>query len=179
MTTKKSAAKKLSKKVVDLDVDPWTDSEWTVVYGELKSGPGRPHVVKPIFKVVGEKLPKASLARVKAMVDEQSHDTKGVYFLHDSLGCARYAGRGKVFDRIEYRFDQHPLGLVYFSFYIIQDKKHEREIETALIRVASHSLVFNDRKIRASIEPGDVRDYEPGTCFVQRQRKKGPKLNQE
>ncbi len=46
----------------------------------------------------------------------------------------------------------------FFSFYLIKSKKHEREIETVLIRVASHLLMFNRRKKRDDIEPGDVRE---------------------
>jgi len=92
------------------------------------------------------------------------------------FGCARYAGRGQIFGRLSSHFKAHPTELVYFSFYIIGNKKHEREVETALIRVASHLLLFNSRKKRDDIEPGNVRDYEPGTLFFERQRKKGPKV---
>jgi hypothetical protein len=47
------------------------------------------------------------------------------------------------------------------------------EVETALIRVASRLLILNSHKKRDYIEPGDARDYEPGTLFFERQRKKG------
>ena len=66
-------------------------------------------------------------------------------------------------NRLRKHFKAHPDELVYFSSYLIKEKKHEREIETALIRVASHVLVFNERKKRDDIEPGDVRDHEAGT----------------
>jgi hypothetical protein len=62
---------------------------------------------------------------------------------------------------------------VYFSFYLIADKKHEREVETLLIRLGGAHLQFNDRKKRIDISPGNVRDYEAGTHYVERQRKKG------
>jgi len=151
----------------------FSEGPWKVVFGELRRGRGRPPNVKSVFLAFGEKLPKDSLDNVERAIKDQEISREGVYFTHDSLGCARYAGRGSVFTRLRARFKAHPNELLYYSFYLIADKQHEREIETALIRVASHLLVFNKRKKRDDIEPGDVRDYEAGTFYFERQRKKG------
>jgi hypothetical protein len=69
----------------------------------------------------------------------------------------------------------HSLELEYFSFYVVAEKKHEREIETLLIRAAGFLLEFNDRKKRNGIAPGSVNDYEPGTIFYERRYQKGAK----
>jgi len=53
--------------------------------------------------------------------------------------------------------------LRYFSFYVVLEKSHEREIETLLIRSSGPQLHFNSRKKRVDIQPGDIRDYEAGT----------------
>jgi hypothetical protein len=57
---------------------------------------------------------------------------------------------------------------VYFSFYVIKEKIHEREVETLLIRAAGPSLEFNTRKKRVGIRPGNVGDFEAGTLFFER-----------
>jgi hypothetical protein len=57
----------------------------------------------------------------------------------------------------------------------MSEKKHEREVETLLIRAAGFLLQFNDRKKRVGIAPGNVHDYEAGTFFYERQYKKGRK----
>ncbi len=69
----------------------------------------------------------------------------------------------------------HSLELQYFSLYIVAEKVHEREIETVLIRAGGAELHFNDRKKRVDIQPGNVRDYEAGTLFYERQRRRGRK----
>lgn len=89
------------------------------------------------------------------------------------MGAVRYAGRGAIFSRLRARKKAQRLELVYFSLYVIPHKKHEREIETLVIRAASHLLDFNSRKKRPTIEPGNVSDYEPGTRFYERQYKRG------
>lgn len=168
---RRKTSKKASTKTVTADI--FSEGTWKVVFGELKRGRGRPSGVKSVFLAFGEKLPKEALGEVEQAIIDEELSREGVYFAHDSLGCARYAGRGNVFSRLRSHFKSHPDELLYFSFYLIANKKHEREIETALIRVASHLLVFNERKKRADIEPGDVRDYEPGTFYFERQRKRG------
>ncbi len=92
---------------------------------------------------------------------------------HDSMGCPRYIGRGNVFQRLESRKKAKVLELQYFSFYLVSEKKHEREIETLLIRAAGFLLEFNSRKKRAGISHGNIRDYEAGTLFFERHYKRG------
>ena len=169
--SRKTSSKKASTKTPYEDV--FSEKQWKVVFGELKRGRGRPGTIKSVFLAFGEKLPRESLDSVEAKIIDEGLSREGVYFSRRLPGCARYAGRGSVFSRLRARFKTHPDELVYFSFYLIANKKHEREIETALIRVASHLLVFNERKKRDDIEPGDVRDYEAGTFYFERQRKRG------
>lgn len=107
----------------------------------------------------------------------QCFETSGIYVAHDSMGTARYVGRGNIFGRLRARKKQNGLELKYFSFYVIEDKKHEREVETVVIRAASHLLYFNERKKRPTVMPGNLSDYEPGTFFYERQKKKGKKPN--
>lgn len=146
---------------------------WTVHYGELRRGRGRPPKTEHLFRVVGEKLPYASLPAVKRHLRDEGHLAQGVYVAHDSMGCPRYSGRGNIFVRLEARKKAYPLELEYFSFYVVSEKKHEREVETLLIRAAGFLLEFNDRKKRIGIQAGNVRDYEAGTVFYERQRQRG------
>ncbi len=146
---------------------------WTVDYGELKRHQGNPGKVEHLFKVVGEKLPFEALSEVKEHLEQKGHSWQGVYVAHDSMGCPRYIGRGNIFERLKKRKAAHPLELEYFSFYVVAEKKHEREIETLLIRAAGFLLEFNDRKKRVGIAPGDIRDYEAGTVFYERKLRKG------
>src|SRR3546814_7967374 len=74
------------------------------------------------------------------------------------MGCPRYIGRGNIFARLEARKKAQELELEYFSFYVMLEKKHEREVETLLIRAAGFLLQFNDRKKRVGIDPGNVGD---------------------
>lgn len=136
---------------------------------------GRPDKVESIFKVVAEKIPFECLREIERDMNENALDTNGIYLAHDSMGAVRYAGRGNIFGRLAARKKAQELELMYFSFYVIPNNKHEREIETVIIRAASHLLDFNDRKKRPTILPGNVNDYEPGTYFYERQKKKGPK----
>jgi hypothetical protein len=93
------------------------------------------------------------------------------------MGYARYVGRGHIFTRLKSRAKQSALEIKYFSFYVVQAKLHEREIETLLIRVGAPMLYFNERKKRLSLSPGNIRDYEPGTQFYERNYKKGRKAS--
>ncbi len=159
---------------------------WTVQHGELKGKPvkGRPAKTpdpEHLFRVVGEKLPFSAISKVKAHLKAHLKDSaptapkepQGVYIAHDSMGCPRYIGRGSIFARLEARYKAQPIELEYFSFYVVSEKKHEREVETLMIRAAGFLLEFNTRKKRVGIAPGDVHDYEAGTIFYERQRKKG------
>jgi hypothetical protein len=47
------------------------------------------------------------------------------------------------------------------------------KIETLLIRAAGFLIEFNTRKKRVGIEHGNVRDFEAGTEFYERQTRKG------
>jgi hypothetical protein len=91
------------------------------------------------------------------------------------MGCPRYIGRGRIFQRLKACYKRQQLELRYFSFYVVADKKHERETETLLIRAAGPLLEFNERKKTVGVEPGSIYDFEAGTFFYERQRKKGRK----
>ncbi len=60
----------------------------------------------------------------------------------------------------------------YFSFFVVEEKIHEREIETIMIRAAGPLLDFNSQKVRNNIQAGNVRDFEAGTKYIERQYKK-------
>ncbi|MFZ4765274.1 MAG: hypothetical protein ACOYMN_10010 [Roseimicrobium sp.] len=166
-----STAKKISRKTEWGTA--WSDHQWSVKYGKLVPSRGYPGKIKSLFKWVGEKIPFEGLPKVRAVLNHEGADPNGVYMAHDSMGFARYVGRGHVFNRLQARKRAYPNELVYFSFYLIADKKHEREVETLLIRLGGAHLQFNDRKKRIDISPGNIRDYEAGTHYVERQGKKG------
>ena len=175
MPTKKKRKHSKKPSTKDISQKVWGGKDWTVQYGCLKRGAGRPGKVSRMFKYVGEKLPFESLADVHGHFVSDGTAAQGVYIAHDSMGTPRYIGRGNVFGRLASHKKSHPHELVYFSFYIVENKQHEREIETLLIRAAGDQLEFNDRKKRVGIEPGNIRDYEPGTEFYERHHKKGRK----
>lgn len=187
MVTAKKAARKTAKngttkaaaKRVLLDKDVYAKTPWVVHFGDLqkiRKKRGRiPNAAKTehLFRVVGEKLPFAALADVKKHLQANGYSSQGVYVAHDSMGCPRYIGRGNIFQRLAARKKARDLELQYFSFYVVADKKHEREIETLLIRAAAFLLEFNDRKKRIGIEPGSVSDFEAGTVFYVRRYERG------
>ena len=169
-----------SKVVQDSSI--FSDSRWTVCFGELQRPTKRgrkPKETEHLFRMVGEKLPYSALKDVRTHVGAQLNlpgkKATGVYVAHDSMGCPRYIGRGNIFDRLEARKKAQQLELEYFSFYVVADKKHEREVETLLIRSAGFLLQFNTQKKRLGIGPGNIMDYEPGTVFYERHYKKGKK----
>ena len=168
MTTKPALKKKPIENI-------WSDYNWSVMHGELKKGPGRSRRIKPLFQYVGEKIPFDALVKVEKKLKELGVKKQGVYIAHDSMGTARYVGRGDIFTRLKQRKKKHPNELVYFSFFVVKDKQHEREVETLLIRGAGPLLEFNQRKKSVGIPSGNVQDYEPGTYYFERQTKKGPK----
>lgn len=151
---------------------------WAVCRGRLVPSRGRPDKVESLFRVVAEKIPFDCLDDVERDMKASELETNGIYLAHDSMGAVRYAGRGNIFNRLRARKKVQNLELMYFSFYIIPNNKHEREIETVIIRAASHMLEFNERKKRPTILPGNISDYEPGTSFYERQKKKGRKRKQ-
>ena len=151
------------------------NNEWTIIKGKLTKPPGRPSKVASLFKSVGEKVPFEFLNAVKKHLNDTGIGTTGVYIAHDSMGCPRYIGRGNIFNRLTSRKKAHILELSYFSFFVVKDKIHEREVETIMIRAAGQLLSFNTRKVRDNILSGDVRDFEAGTQYIERQYKKGKK----
>lgn len=171
-----ASGKKSSRKSKAQSV--WSDAQWTVGHGSLVPGPGRPAKDSHLFKVVGEKLPIAALSMVRKDLRGRGLGEEGVYVAHDSMGYARYVGRGRIFTRLKSRARRSALEVKYFSFYVVQAKVHEREIETLLIRVAAPMLYFNERKKRLDLSQGNIRDYEPGTEFYERHYRKGTKPKQ-
>src|SRR5439155_19576995 len=119
-----------------------------------------------------EKLPWACFSNVNRHLKKEGLSRTGVYVAHDAMGYPRYVGRGNLFQRLRSHKKAHPAQLAYFSFYVL-DKRHQRDIETLLIRTAGPLLDFNDRKKRETIEVGRLRDYPGPTRFYERQRKKG------
>ena len=168
MATKKASTKRVEGTV-------WNGNGWSVVYGQLKPGRGRPKHIPHLFKWVGEKIPFEALAEVEKHFASQKIRIQGVYMTHDSMGVTRYIGRGDVFKRLKSHKNANPHELAYFSFFLVENKQHEREIETLLIRAAGPQLEFNSRKKRVGIEPGDISDFEASTRFFERQYKRGPK----
>ena len=151
----------------------WSDESWSIRHGELRRPRGRPAGVEALFRAVAEKIPFGALDAVRRQCRENGIPETGVYVAHDSMGVARYIGRGKIFSRLRARQRAQRMELVYFSFYVVAEKNHEREIETLLIRSAGPQLHFNDRKKRVDIQPGSVKDYEAGTMFFERQYRRG------
>jgi hypothetical protein len=151
-------------------------SPWTVHFGSLNPGPGNPGTDR-LFQVLGEKLPFETLNDVRRYLKTKEPKLRrtGVYIAHDSMGEARYIGRGNVFNRLAGHKKAHQLELQYFSFYVVEDRKHEREIETLLIRAAGPLLHFNEKKKQLTIDAGRIGDYEANTRFFERHYKKGKK----
>jgi hypothetical protein len=154
----------------------WSGESWTVHFGELRRGVGHPGKTPNLFRCIGELLPYDALDQVRKQLDEKDITAQGVYIAHDSMGCPRYAGRGDIFVRLKGRKKAQRHELAYFSFYVVADKKHEREIETLIIRSAGFLLEFNDRKKQSGIWAGNVDDYEAGTHFFVRHQKKGRRV---
>jgi len=147
----------------------WASGAWKVVAGRRRPAE-QPEGCYSLFKVIGEKLPKDSLPAVAANMQLRKLHRHGVYIVHDSMGYARYIGRGFIFGRLRKHFLKHPLELVYYSFFVVKQKKHEGEIETLLIRAAGPHLHFNTQKKRIDIRAGSVHDFERGTRYYRRVR---------
>jgi hypothetical protein len=166
----------MARKVKTIKVKKiWFDKQWTVRFGRLNAGRGGAGGGKRLFRVVGEKLPFEALNDVNKLLRSQAVRREGVYVAHDSMGYARYIGRGRIFARLRACRDRHKLEVKYFSFYVVEEKKHEREIETLLIHAAGPLLLFNTKKKRVTISTGAIQDYEAGTNFFERRYKMGRK----
>ena len=169
------SAKKQTSRKRTLKKPVWEGTDlWTVHHGELlQASTSAPSV----FKVIGEKLPWDCLSQINQHLRGLGSRRIGVYVAHDALGYPRYVGRGLIFHRLRSHKKAHPTELAYFSFYIIEGKHHQRDIETLLIRTAGPLLDFNDRKKRELIEVGRLRDYPGPSLFYERHAKKGkPKI---
>jgi hypothetical protein len=166
--------KGLSRKTVSDKI--WSDTSWIVKPGQLTKGAGRPPKTGHLFRYVAEKLPFASLRAVKkVIVEKEEAAPNGVYLAHDSMGVARYGGRGDIFNRLATHKKNYSKELQYFSFYVIANKAHEREVETVILRAAGAQMTLNTKKIAFGLHPGNIADYEPGTNFFERQNLRGPK----
>ena len=73
----------------------WNDAQWSVGHGRLVAAPGRPAKQTRLFEVVGEKLPIEALDAVRKDLRDRGFREDGVYVAHDSMGYARYVGRGR------------------------------------------------------------------------------------
>src|SRR5690349_2453337 len=108
----------------------WTSAKggyWSVACGKVPRSAGRPANAH-LFKLLGEKLPFDALKTVEAEIErELGYKAYGVYIAHDSMGHARYIGRGDIFGRLKARKKMHFHELYYFSFFVVESEKHERE----------------------------------------------------
>lgn len=161
-------------KRINIEVLPVND-DWVIQVGELRPSPSQRAKRDRLFKYVAEKLPWDALLLVSRYLKSQGVKRVGVYMAHDSFGVARYGGRGNIFSRLRSHKHKYRKELVYFSFYIIENKTHEREIENAILRAAGPQMILNQRKVRDGIDPGSVNDYEPGTKFFRRKYARGAK----
>ena len=142
---------------------------WVVFPGVLRRKRGRPGGTDPLFRAVAEKLPKSSLNDVcRDLSSKLGQKLYGVYVAHDSMGYPRYIGRGDIRSRLTARFNRQREELMYFSFYVVPQKIHERKVETLMIHAAGSLLDFNDKKKRSGIQAGSIRDFEAGTFFYER-----------
>lgn len=164
----------MARKIIKFD-NVFSDNQWIVRFGWLNAGRGKAGSGKRLFRVVGEKLPIEAINKVNNLLRSRLVRREGVYVAHDSMGYARYIGRGRIFARLRACRDRHKLEIKYFSFYVVEEKKHEREIETLLIHAAGPLLQFNTKKKRVTISAGAILDYEAGTHFFERSYKKGRK----
>jgi hypothetical protein len=159
----------LAKKVKTIKVAKISnDKQWTVRFGRISAGRGAAGNVKRLFLVVGEKIPFEVINAVSKYLKDNKIRRNGVYIAHDSMGYARYIGRGGIFNRLRSCRDSHRLEVKYFSFYVVEQRKHEGELETLLIHAAGPLLQFNTKKKRVTISPGSLRDYAVGTRFFER-----------
>lgn len=92
----------------------WENDTWTVGYGRLIPGRGRPRKQTRLFSAAGERLPIESLDAVRKDLRERGLGEEGVYVAHDSMGYARYVGRGRIFARLKARAKANKLEVKYF-----------------------------------------------------------------
>ena len=97
--------------------------------------------------------------------------------LFDSRGWPCYVGRGNIKGRVGAHFKNHTKAPVIrtFSFYVVEGKAKERELETILIRLASPLLVLNDYKV----DGRNPREFEAGTKFLEVKPKLGRRKSKQ
>ncbi len=167
-------------KIDEIKIEPRQSREggqvdWVIQVGELRPLGRTKQKGDHLFKYVAEKLPWDALPKVNTYLKASNVKRVGVYMAHDSFGVARYGGRGNIFHRLQNHKRKYDKELAYFSFYIIENKTHEREIENAILRAAGPQMLLNQRKVRDGIDPGNVNDYEPGTKYFRRRYARGTK----
>ena len=115
-------------------------------------------------------------------MNKEADHLEGVYLAHHSMGVARYGGRGAIFNRLAtHKKSTIPKELLYYSFYIIENKAHEREIETALLRAAGpRMIILNNRKVASWIAPLEISaTMQPDTEFFEQTKHSRPKGKQK
>jgi hypothetical protein len=80
---------------------------------------------------------------------------------------------GNVFSRLRAHRKTYGSRLSSFSVLLIEDPKHRREVETALIRAGAATAELNVRKRPASERAGDDRDFDAGTYVFIAQKPRG------
>src|SRR5437588_13047401 len=98
------------------------NEDWNIQVGELQPIARGARRRDHLFKYVAEKLPWDALPRVGRYLNRRGVKRIGVYMAHDSFGVARYGGRGNIFSRLRSHKRKYSKELVYFSFYIIENK---------------------------------------------------------
>jgi hypothetical protein len=152
---------------------PATNRDWTIKFGRIDFSARSQRPQEPFFAVIGEKLPFGAINQVKKHLRQRTKTRPiGVYVAHDSMGWPRYIGQGNIFSRLKARHALNRRELYYFSFYLLNDRHREKEIETMLIRVAGPLLHYNVQKKRLDASPGSVRNYAVGTQFYERKSKR-------
>jgi hypothetical protein len=111
-------AKRVAVKKIEADVRDGS-GKWVARFGKLDPGRGRQTAVPNLFQVVGEKLSFEVLSAVDKHLGSLASKgirRKGVYVAHDSMGYARYIGRGRIFPRLRACLSKHPSELCIFRF---------------------------------------------------------------
>ena len=100
MTTKREHSKTPIDKI-------WSGDNWSVIYGELRKGPGRSSSIKPLFQYVGEKIPFGALREVEKKLKELGVKKTG------SIYRSRFNGNGKICRSGKYFYPSQ--GTYYFE----------------------------------------------------------------
>lgn len=148
--------------------------QWRVARGKLVRGPGHPGQ-QQLFQVVAERIPFEALGAIAKDMKKQQLPCGGVYMLHDSMGGPRYAGLSiNVFSRLRNHHHKYGAQLPYFSFFTVLSGRHQKEIETVMVRAVGNAAI-NQYKKAVGFEPGSLEGFAPGTIFYQRKKKSAAK----